>query len=91
MPPWARGKKEKYYELRDGSMGEQGQDKEAYSNLPLIGTVLECSTSHTPKRPNPKKKNPQTEGKKSVFERGWSGRKKKTGGSWDRPNFWPIM
>ena len=72
-------------------MGEQGQDREAYSNLPLIGAVLGYTTSHTPKRPNPKKKNPQTEGEKSVFERGWSGREKKTGGSWDRPNFWPIM
>ena len=81
MPAWAREEKDKYYELKDGRQGEQGQDRELYLILHLVGEALHCSTPPTPKRQKQKKKNTQTEGKKSGLERGWCGRFKK-----ERPN-----
>ena len=37
QPTWAIEKNEKYNELRDGRHMRQGQDRELYPNLPLIG------------------------------------------------------
>jgi hypothetical protein len=70
LPAWARKKNEKYYELRDVRHRQQGQDRELYPNLSLIGEVLHCSTPPTPKRS-------KTEGKKKWFGKGWCGRFKK--------------
>ncbi len=64
QPAWARKKNEKYYKLRDGRHRRQGQDRELYPILPLIGEVLHCNTPPTPKRSNQKKRNTQTEGTK---------------------------
>ena len=63
QPTWAIEKNEKYDELRDGRHMRQGQDRELYPNLPLIGEVLHCSTPPTPKRS-------QTEGKRKWFGEG---------------------
>ncbi len=63
LPAWAGKKKEKYLELRDVRHRQQGQDRELYPNLPLIGEVQHCSTPPTPKRSN-------TEGRKKWFGEG---------------------
>ena len=79
MPAWARKKNGKYSELIDGRHREQGQERKLCAILHLVGEALHCSTPPTPKRPKQKKRNTQTEGKKSGLERGWCGRfKKKT-------------
>ena len=50
LPVWAKEKKEKYHELRDGRHRRQGQDRELYPILPLNREVLHCNTPPTPKR-----------------------------------------
>ncbi len=73
------GENEKYCELRDGTHRGQGQERELCPILHLVGEALHCSTPPTQKRPRQKKRNTQTEVKKSGLERGWCGRfKKKT-------------
>ncbi len=81
MPAWARKKKDKYYDSRDGRQGGQGQDRELYPILHLIGEVLHCSTPPTPKKAKPKKrKNTDREQKKWFGEGlvGWDSKNKTT-------------
>jgi hypothetical protein len=50
-----RAKQEKFWEVRDGSHTQEGQDRELYPILHLIGEVQHCSTPPTPPGNTPKK------------------------------------
>jgi hypothetical protein len=71
---------------------KQGQDRELYCNLSLTGEVLHFSTLATPKNGDPKKRQTDTKGTKSAFERGWCRRfeKKKSNTPLDA-EFSPIV
>ena len=60
--------------MSDGRQGEQGQDRELFPILPLIGVVLQKKDSFqyptNAKKLKPKKRNSQTEGKKKWFGEG---------------------
>ena len=82
--------------MSDGRQGEQGQDRELFPILPLIGEVLHSSTPPTPKSSNQKKETHRQRAKKSGLERGWGGRFKKkndgqTGGGGFVANHVPLF
>ncbi len=60
-------KGEKFWELRDGTHNQAGQDKETCSILHLIGEVLYLSTPPTPSQPKPEKRMREENKQKSVF------------------------
>ncbi len=62
-----RGKEEKFWELRDGTHAQAGQDKETCPNLHLIEEVLHLSTPQPHPSPNPKKECERERGEKVFF------------------------
>jgi hypothetical protein len=72
-------KQETYLEVRNAQHRWQGQNRELFNNLPLIGEVPHCSTFITPKKWEPKERHTDTkEAKKVVWGRGGAGNLKKT-------------
>ena len=69
-------KEEKYWEVRHDRHVKQGQDRELYWNLPLIGEGLHCSILTTPKEMRAQKQTDRHKGDKKVVLRGggWCGR-----------------
>ncbi len=74
---FGRAKQEKFWEVRQATHTQQGQDRELYPFLHLIGEVLHCNTPPTPSRPKPKKRMRERKRRKSVSFRVWGGRFKK--------------
>ncbi len=72
-----RAKPEKFLEVRQARYTQQGQDRELYPFLHLIGDVLHCSIPPTPSRPKPKKRMRERKRRKGVFFRVRGGRFKK--------------
>ncbi len=62
-----RVKQEKFWEVRQARHTQQGQDRELYPFLQLIGELLHCSTPATPSRPKPKKRMREKKRQKSVL------------------------
>jgi hypothetical protein len=64
-----RAKQEKFWEVRQAKHTQQGQDRELYPFLHLIGEVLHCSTPPPPttSRPKPKKRMRERKRQKVFF------------------------
>ena len=73
-----RAKQEKFWEVRQATHTQDGQDRELCPILHLIPKVLHLSNLPTSSQPKTKKRMRETKGRKSVFFRGWGGRFKKT-------------
>ncbi len=62
-----RAKEEKFWELRDGTHNQAGQDKETCPNLHLIGEVLHLSTPPNTIPAQAQKKNAREKQAKKCF------------------------
>jgi hypothetical protein len=62
-----RAKQEKFWEVKQARHTQQGQDRELYPFLHLIGELLHCSTPATPSEPKPKKESERERGEKVFF------------------------
>ena len=64
-----RAKQEKFWEMRQATHTQDGQDRELCPNLHLIPEALHLSNLPTPSQPKTKKRMRETKGRKSVFFR----------------------